>query len=200
MIAKLSGLLDSLGDDWAVVDIGGVGYLVHCSARTLAALPGRGEAVSFHVETHVREDRFELYGFLEAGERDWFKLLQTVQGVGAKMALGILAVLPPQALGLAIAAQDKAALQQASGVGAKLAGRLANDLKDKVGAMIGTDVSGFAAAEVQGGAMADAVSALIHLGYKQTQAAGAVATAARELGDQADVEGLIRGGLQELTR
>ena len=120
MIAKLTGLLDSVGEEWAVVDVNGVGYLVFCSTRTLAQLPGRGEAVSFVIETHIREDHIHLYGFLENAEREWFRLLTTVQGVGAKVALGILSVLAPRDLSDAILAQDKGMITRAPGVGLKL--------------------------------------------------------------------------------
>ena len=131
MIAKLTGLLDSIGEEWAVIDVNGVGYLVFCSTRTLAQLPGRGEAVSFVIETHVREDHIHLYGFLEHAEREWFRLLTTVQGVGAKVGLGILSVLAPRDLSDAILAQDKGMITRAPGVGPKLATRLLTELKDK---------------------------------------------------------------------
>ena len=135
MIAKLTGILDSIGDDWAVIDVGGVGYLVFCSTRTLAQLPGTGEAVSFVIETHIREDHIHLYGFLDQAEREWFKLLTTVQGVGAKVGLGIQSVLGPRELTDAILAQDKGMITRAPGVGPKVATRLLTELKDKVGGM-----------------------------------------------------------------
>ena len=131
MIAKLSGRLDSSGDGWAVIDVGGVGYLVFCAGRTLAAMPGDGGAVSLEIETVVREDQFNLYGFLDGREREWFRLLRTVQSVGAKMALAILGLLSPDELALAIAARDKATLTRVSGVGPKLAERMLTELKDK---------------------------------------------------------------------
>ncbi|HSR55563.1 MAG TPA: Holliday junction branch migration protein RuvA, partial [Alphaproteobacteria bacterium] len=131
MIASLKGLIESVGEDFAVIETGGVGYLVFCSARTLSALPPAGEAAALKIETHVREDHIHLYGFATAAERDWFRLLITVQGVGARVALAILSVLPPSDLGLALAAGDKAALGRAAGVGPKLAQRIVTELKDK---------------------------------------------------------------------
>ena len=133
MIAKLAGVLDSVGEDWAVVDVAGVGYLVYCSARTLRTLPAPGAPVRLFVETHVRQDHIHLFGFVDESERDWFRLLQTVQGVGARVALAILAALGPSDLVVAIAAQDKAAVSQANGVGGKLAGRIVAELRDTVG-------------------------------------------------------------------
>ncbi|MEX0814595.1 MAG: Holliday junction branch migration protein RuvA, partial [Dongiaceae bacterium] len=132
MIAKLTGILESAGSDWAVVDVAGVGYLVHCSARTLARLQGVGGAVSLLIETHVRQDHIHLYGFLDAAERDWFRLLTTVQGVGSRVALAVQSVLPPDELVQAILVQDRAGLTRANGVGPKLAGRIVAELQDKV--------------------------------------------------------------------
>lgn len=205
MIAKLSGLLDSIGEDWAVVDVGGVGYLVFCSARTLANLPAPGAAVTMRIETHVREDHIHLYGFVEAAERDWFRLLTTVQGVGARMALAILSVLSPAQLVQAIAAQDKAALARANGVGPKLAGRIVSELKEKAGrialgeaAHLAAQLGGKAAVPA-GGVPEDAVSALVNLGYGRSEAFGAIAQAARSLGDKAPLEAVIRAGLKELA-
>ncbi len=196
MIAKLSGVLDSAGEDWAVVDVGGVGYRVYCAARTLRALPAPGAPVRLFVETHVREDHIHLFGFVDEAERDWFRLLQTVQGVGARVALAILSVLDPGDLARAIAAQDKAAVSQANGVGGKLAGRIVSELGDAVGGV----VPGPAAAPAPGGPEADAVSALVNLGYRRTQAVAAVAGAARQLGVGARLDSLVRAGLQELAR
>ncbi len=136
MIASLKGVLESVAEESAVVDVGGVGYLVFCSGRTLSNLPRPGEAVRFVVETHVREDHIHLYGFAETGERDWFRLLTTVQGVGAKVALAILSALGPEELVQAVVAQDKAAVSRANGVGPKLAGRIVLELKDKVGGIV----------------------------------------------------------------
>ena len=201
MIAKLAGLLDSVGDDHAVVDVGGVGYLVFCSGRTMRALPAAGQPVVVHIETHVREDHIHLYGFADEAERDWFRLLQSVQGVGARVALAILTVHAPGDLMLIIAAQDKAAVAQANGVGAKLAGRIVTELKDAVGGLAlhpAGAAGGAALAEV--GVEGDAVSALVNLGYRRTEAAMAVAGAARAMAGDAELDVLIRAGLRELGR
>ncbi len=202
MIALLRGLLDSVGDDWAVIDVNGVGYHVFASARTLRALPPTGQSVRLHIETQVREDHIHLFAFAEANERDWFRLLLTVQGVGAKVALAILSALTPDRLAAAIAAQDRTALSQAQGVGPKLAGRLAAELKDKVSAMAFPGQALKARAIADAGAPSiseDAVSALVNLGYKRAEAFGAVARATQRLGDGGDVEALIRAGLKELA-
>ena len=201
MIAKLAGTLDSLGDDWAVIDVGGVGYLVFCSTRTLAQLPRTGKEVSFVIETHIREDHIHLYGFLDQAEREWFKLLTTVQGVGAKVGLAIQSVLGPKELTDAILAQDKGMITRAPGVGPKLATRLLTELRDKVGGMAsGGPALVAAAAEYNDrAAMEDAVSALVNLGYRRGDAFGAVTGAMRSIGGDAGVENLIRAGLKELT-
>ena len=200
MIAKLAGVLDSVGEDWAVIDVAGVGYLVYCSARTLRTLPAPGAPVRLFVETHVRQDHIHLYGFVDESERDWFRLLQTVQGVGARVALAILAALGPSDLVVAIAAQDKAAVSQANGVGGKLAGRIVAELRDTVGDLSLGTVAALDAARVHGGPEADAVSALVNLGYRRTEAVAAVAGAARQLGAGARLDALVRTGLQELGR
>ncbi len=198
MIAKLAGTLDSTNAGGAIVDVGGVGYLVFCSARTLARLPAPGLPVSLIVDTHVREDQISLYGFLDRGEREWFRLLTTVQGVGAKLALAILGVLPADELALALAAQDRVALTRVGGVGPKLATRILTELKDKAGALA---LGSADAPPLQpGGAVADAVSALVNLGYRRVEAHGAVAAAARTLGREAAIGALIRAGLKELGR
>ncbi len=198
MIAKLTGIVDSLGPDWAVIDVGGVGYLVQASARTLSALPQVGGQVALVIETHVREDHIHLYGFADGAERDWFRLLTTVQGVGSKVALGLLGALAAETLTQAIAAGDAATLTRAPGVGAKLAGRIIAVLKDRVAALAMPlpvrRASGFAAQ----GPSEDAVSALVHLGYRRAEAFGAVAQAVRRLGADAPVEEVIRAGLREL--
>jgi len=205
MIAKLTGLLDSIGEDWAVVDVGGVGYLVYCSARTLSQLPGRGEAVSLSVETHVREDHIHLYGFAEPAEREWFRLLTTVQGVGARVGLGILSVLGPRELSDAILAQDRGMITRAQGVGPKLAARILTELKDRVGGLeqfapaAATGATNGAEEGVDRAALEDAVSALVNLGYRRGDAFGAVSGVMRTLGTDAPVEELIRAGLKELT-
>jgi holliday junction DNA helicase RuvA len=203
MIAKLTGRLDFVGRDHVVIDVGGVGYLVRCPARTLAALPAAGETVSIAVETLVREDAIDLYGFVDPAERDWFRLLMTVQGVGAKVALALLSALNAADLAAAIAAEDKTMLTRADGVGPKLATRLAMELKDKVGTM--TLGRALASAPVVAGvpvggdaAAADAVSALVNLGYRRPEAAGAVERAMKKLGKGARVEALIPAGLKEL--
>lgn len=209
MIAKLRGILDSSGDDWIIIDVQGVGYLAWCSARTLGRIPARGEPVTLLIETVVREDSITLYGFMTEGERDWFRLLQTVQGVGARVAMAVLSVLTPDELAQAIAVQDKTALTRANGVGKKLAERISNELKDKVGtlaaaattAALATDGKGGAAPGPQGsGELADAVSALTNLGYRPADAYTAVAKAARDLGAEADLARLIKAGLKELAR
>jgi Holliday junction DNA helicase RuvA len=201
MIGRLRGLLDSQGADHLVIDVGGVGYLVHCSARTLAALPGTGEALDLHVETQVRAESITLYGFADTGERSWFRVLQQVQGVGARVALGVLSVLTPEELARAVASQDKAALTRASGVGPRLAGRILSELKDRLaGELAGAALP---AQAVPGGAVdgaaAGAVSALVNLGYGRSEAHAAIGKAAASLGKQATVEALIRAGLQELA-
>ncbi len=202
MIGKLSGRVDSIADDRVLIDVGGVGYVVFCSTRTLAALPAAGEAASLLIETHVREDHIHLYGFVDAMEQDWFTLLQSVQGVGARVALGILSALAPADLAQAIAAGEATALTRANGVGAKLAARIVNELKDKV-----TNIAAFPGA-VAGGApptgsdpvTSDAVSALVHLGYRPSEAMSAVAAAARRHGGDAEVAEIIRDSLKELAR
>ena len=202
MIAKLAGVVDQIGPEGAVIDVGGVGYLAFCSTRTTSRLPAAGSPASLLIETHVREDYIHLYGFIDAAERDWFRRLTTVQGVGARLALAILSAMAPEQLGLAILAQDKAALTRADGVGARLAARIVNELRDKVGATVAATapVTTMPAADADAGPTADAVSALVNLGYPRTEAYGAVATAARRLGSSADAGALIRAGLQELAR
>ncbi len=197
MIAKLRGVLDSLGDGSAVVDVGGVGYLVYCSSATLAALPPRGQTVTLSIETVVREDHIHLYGFAEEQEREWFRLLQTVQSVGARLALAILGALPAAELAACIAAQDRAGLTRAPGVGPKLAARILSELRDKAPTMPGAAAMPAAAG---GAADADAVAALVNLGYRPTEAHGAVSGAVRTLGPDAPVEALIRAGLRELAQ
>lgn len=209
MIAKLSGRVDSLGRDCAVVDVGGVGYLVYCSARTLARL-APGTSASLLVETHVREDHIHLYGFGEAAERDWFQLLTTVQGVGAKVALAILSALDTDELARAVAAGDRAALSRAFGVGAKLAGRIASELRDKVvdflasPQAVAAGTPGGRRAAGLPGAIGDAVSALVNLGFGAAEALDAVSRAAADAtaADAAApaVETLIRGALATLGR
>ncbi len=199
MIAKLTGRFDSADEGHVVIDVGGVGYLVFCSARTLARMQ-QGDTVTLLVETQVREDGINLYGFLDAAERHWFRLLIGIQGVGPRVALAIQSVVAPQDLMLAVAAGDKAVLMRAAGVGAKLAARIASELKDKVAAM---PVSGEALRDAtiapQHGPAADAISALINLGFRPVEATAAVGSVAGRLGAGAAVEALIRGGLAELS-
>jgi len=205
MIGKLKGIVDSYGADYIILDVGGVGYQVHCSARTLAALPGTGEAATLSIETHVREDQIKLFGFASDMEREWFRLLQTVQGVGAKVALSVLGTLKIPDLASAVAMRDKAAISRAPGVGPKVAERIVTELKDKVPAFATIDP---AAVHLAGALdekraprpVMDAVSALVNLGYGQPQAAVAIAAAARSAGDGADTATLIRQGLRELAK
>ena len=204
MIGKLRGIVDSYAGDSIVLDVGGVGYVVQCSARTLQALPRPGEAASLSIETHVREDAIRLYGFRSDDERDWFRLLQNVQGVGAKVALAILGMGPVGELAAAIALQDRAAISRAPGVGARLAARITAELKDKMPALGSVDptVARLAGEEPARGtppAVHDAISALVNLGYARPQAAAAVATGIKALGDAAEAPALIRRGLKELA-
>jgi Holliday junction DNA helicase RuvA len=205
MIGKLKGILDTYGEDFVIVDVGGVGYLVHCSARTLQALPARGEAVTLAIETHVREDQIKLFGFLSDMEREWFRLLQTVQGVGTKVALAVLSTLKPADLATAIAMRDKATVQRSPGVGAKVAERIVTELKDKAPAYADVDpavvrLSGQLEEKRAPQPITDAVSALVNLGYGQPQAAAAIAAASRSAGEGAETKQLIRLGLKELGR
>lgn len=199
MIAKLSGRLDATGEDWAVVDVGGVGYLVHCSSRTLAALGEVGEGCTVHTELQVSENDMRLLGFAEQAERDWFRLLTGVQGVGSKVGLAILSALSTGELRDACGKGDAAMVARAQGVGPKLAGRIVNELKDKAGAMPGGS-GGFApsaAAAPAGSKGADAASALENLGFKPAVAAQAVARALEELGEGASEGDLIRVALKK---
>jgi holliday junction DNA helicase RuvA len=211
VIGKLTGTLDSVAGDAAVIDVNGVGYVVHAASRTLSRLGPTGTPVSLLIETHVREDAINLYGFWDHTERDWFRLLTTVQGVGAKVALAILGVLSPDDLSLAIAAQDKAPVTRAPGVGPKLAARIVAELKDKAGNIaLGAGAIAPAAAingsgkplngKSERGPVEDAVSALVNLGYRRAEAYGAVAKAARELGERPSLDALIRAGLKELSQ
>ena len=204
MIGKLKGLVDSFDEDGLIVDVSGVGYLVAASARTLRSLPPAGEAVTLHIETQVREDAIRLFGFHTVGERDWFRLLQGVQGVGAKVALGILGALSGDALSMAIAKQDKAMMARAPGVGPKLAVRLVLELKDKAPASSVADFAGAAISSELGSkfpkAAEDALLALTGLGYARPQAAAAVAKGLSALGADAQAPALIRAGLKELAQ
>jgi Holliday junction DNA helicase RuvA len=210
MIGKLRGIVDTIGADHAIIDTGGVGYEVACSSRTLAALPPPGEPVTLSIETHVREDAIKLYGFLTQVERSWFRLLQSVQGVGAKVALSILSTLDTGQLASAIALQDKSMVTRAPGVGPKVALRIVNELKDKapplaISAVAGSEVpaASLNGAKVTAPAvlpMAEAVSALVNLGYQPIQANAAVAAALQKAGEAPQTETLIRLSLKELAR
>ncbi len=205
MIGKLKGVVDSFGTDFLILDVHGVGYQVHCSARTLTMLPAPGEAATLSIETYVREDQIKLFGFASDAEREWFRLLQTVQGVGAKVALSVLSTLKVSELATAIAMRDKAAVSRSPGVGAKVAERIVTELKDKVPAFADVDpgavhLAGALDEKRAPRPVMDAVSALVNLGYGQPQAAAAIAAAARNVGDAADVQTLIRQGLKELAK
>ena len=205
MIGKLRGVIDSYGEDWVILDVGGVGYQVSCSSRTLQALPAVGEAATLSIETYVREDMIRLFGFASDLEREWFRLLQTVQGVGARVAVAVLGTLRPGDLATAIALQDKAALARAPGVGKKVAERIVAELRDKAPAYSSADpmVVRLQAELEEHRAprpVADAVSALVNLGYAQVQASAAIAAASRSAGEAANAETLIRLGLKELAR
>ena len=206
MIGKLKGVVDEIGEDYVIVDVHGVGYVAHCSMRTLAALPGAGEAVTLFIETYVREDMIRLYGFRSALEREWFLLLlNNVQGVGAKVALAILSTLEPPDLANAIALRDIAMVSRAPGVGKKVAERIVTELKNKAPAFAGS-ASGTIGLKQELGEgvapapIADAVSALVNLGYSRDIAANAVAAALKAAGEGADLAKLIRLGLKELAR
>ena len=205
MIGKLKGIVDAVGEGHAIIDVGGVGYEVQASARTLRALQA-GQAVSLAIETHVREDAIRLFGFTSEVERAWFRMLQTIQGVGAKVALAVLGTLSPQDLANAIALQNWAAVEQSPGVGKKLAQRIVAELKDKAPALsvagLNVPASGRkgGSASTENSAVAEAISALTNLGYQPGLASQAVAAAMAELGEEADTPKLIRRGLKELAR
>jgi holliday junction DNA helicase RuvA len=203
VIAKLAGIVDHIGADMAVIDVHGVGYLAFCSARTLGCLPSAGSAARLLIETHVRDDHIHLYGFIDAAERDWFRRLTTVQGVGPRLAIALLSIAEPDQLALAILAQDKAALARAEGVGARLAARIVNELRDKIDGLPTTAAGASAAPSPPlgpDGSIADAVSALVNLGYRAGEAYGAVAAVAQRAGQASDVAALIKAALQELAQ
>ncbi|WP_417815336.1 Holliday junction branch migration protein RuvA [Thalassospira alkalitolerans] len=228
MIAKLRGIVDFIGEDSVIIDVNGVGYLVFASRRTLSMLPQKGGEAGLMIETHVREDHIHLYGFADNAEKQWFALLTTVQGVGAKVALALLSVLSPTDLLRALAAQDTTALCRAPGIGPKVATRIVGELKDKAaklnlgpvaapvatGAPTATTSSKKSAKQAKGGGidavgmepvvddgvvLADAVSALVNLGYGRSEAFGAVGKAAQQAGDDKTLDTLIRLGLKELS-
>ena len=203
MIAKLTGIIDSIGDAFVVVDVSGVGYLVFASGRTLDALPSVGDPVSLLIETHIREDHIHLFGFMEAQEREMYKILLGVQGVGAKVGLGILGALSPSAIQTAIASGDKAAITLAPGVGPKLAVRILTELKDKVGSFgfeMPSHSNTLSKASGASSDFSDAVSALQNLGYSTSEAHTAVIKGQNGLGSDAKVEALIGFGLKELSK
>ncbi len=205
MIGKLKGMIESYGEDSVILDVNGVGYEVHCSARTLQELPGVGQPATLSIETHVREDQIRLFGFVTEIEREWFRLLQTVQGVGAKVALSVLGTLKASELASAIAMRDKAMVARAPGVGPKVAERIVTELKDKAPAYTNVDpalvrLSGALDDKRAPAPVTDAVSALVNLGYGQAQAAAAIAAAARSAGEGAEATTLIRLGLRELAK
>jgi Holliday junction DNA helicase RuvA len=195
MIARLSGTLDDFGPDWAVIDVGGVGYLVHCSAKTLDALGLRGDTVTVHTELQVSENDMRLIGFSSGAEREWFRLLTGIQGVGSKMALAVLSALSIDELQRACGSGDAAMVARAQGVGPKLAGRIVNELKDKAGALPSAAGAPMGAVPA-GSASADAVSALQNLGFKPNVATIAVARAIEELGEGAGLNELVRVALK----
>jgi Holliday junction DNA helicase RuvA len=195
MIARLSGTLEDFGPDWAIIDVQGVGYLVHCSARTLQALGIRGDRAVVFTDLQVSENDMRLIGFASASERDWFRLLTAVQGVGSKVALAILSALTTDELQRACAGGDSAMVARANGVGPKLASRIVNELKDKAGALPTPTGIAIAAAPA-GSATADAVSALQNLGFKPPVASAAVAQAVDELGEDAGLNDLVRVALK----
>lgn len=204
MIGKLTGIIDEVGEDFAVIDVGGVGYVVHCSARVLSNLPVAGQRTTLHVETQMREDSIKLFGFTSSEEREWFRLLQTVQGVGAKVALSLLSSQTTHELGKAIAFGDKTQIGRAQGVGPKLAARIAAELKDKAVTLSVGGSRDLGGASVVGiapiaGAAREAVSALVNLGYSQMQAAQAVATVVARDGEAMPLPQLIRESLRAMS-
>lgn len=211
MIAKLTGVIDSTALSSMILDVNGVGYLVHASSRTLSRIGGKGVNCSLLIETVIREDQFTLYGFADAVEKEWFQILCTVQGVGAKVALAILSAVSPEQLPMVIAAQDKAAIRRADGVGDKLATRIVTELKEKAGkialgaaatqqAESARGKTGKAAlTDIPKSVSNDAVSALINLGYSRVEAFSAVANVIRDRGDDAALGDVIRESLKELS-
>lgn len=205
MIGKLKGTIDEIAEDHCIIDVHGVGYVAFCSSRTLSNLGGTGEAAILHIETYVREDMIRLYGFGSGLEREWFRLLQSVQGVGAKVSLAVLSTLTPSELANAIALRDIAMVSRAPGVGKKVAERIVTELKSKAPAFAG-EASGTIGLKqdlgegVAPAPVADAVSALTNLGYSRDIAANAVAAALKTAGEDADSAKLIRLGLKELAR
>ena len=200
MIAKLTGVLDSIGDDNAIIDVGGVGYLVFCSKRTLGTFGRAGDPISVLIETHVREDHIHLYGFADRVENDWFCLLTTVQGVGAKVALAILGTLTPDELSNSMIAEDKVILTRAPGVGPRLAVRILAELREKAAELsIIKHVELDTKSDEEAAVVSDAISVLVNLGYGRSAAFKAVSNAVQTLGESASVEILVKAGLKELS-
>ncbi|WP_417687027.1 Holliday junction branch migration protein RuvA [Roseibium sp.] len=205
MIGKLKGTIDSYGEDYVILDVHGVGYQVHCPSRVLQSLPRAGEAAVLSIETLVREDLIRLYGFSDDTGREWFRLLMTVQGVGAKVALAILGILKASEIANAIALGDKATISRAPGVGKRVAERIISELKDKAPSYASVDAETISVSQtvkdnVAVRPVAEAVSALTNLGYGQPQASAAVARAIQSAGEDASTETLIRLGLKELAQ
>jgi Holliday junction DNA helicase RuvA len=205
MIGKLTGIIDSFGVDTVILDVHGVGYVVSCSAKTLEALPARGSTATLFIETQIRDDQIRLVGFTTEVEREWFRLLLTVQGVGSKVALSVLGTLNASELASAVALQDKAMIARSPGVGPKVAARIAAELKDRAPGITSVDMGVIRLQSELGAKIApkpasEAVSALVNLGYGQMQASAAIAAAMREAGESAETARLIRLGLKELAR
>ncbi|MEO8713407.1 MAG: Holliday junction branch migration protein RuvA [Acetobacteraceae bacterium] len=199
MIALLTGRVVQREEGSCIVDVNGVGYLVHASTRTLSALPPAAEPARLLIETHVREDAILLYGFIDSAERDWFRLLTTVQGVGGRVALSVLSALSPRDLVAAIAGGDRASLTRAPGIGARLAVRLLTELRDKAGAMP-SSAGVTPGVPIAPGLEGDALSALVNLGYRPIEARPALARVTERLGQDAPLDALIREGLKELSQ
>ncbi len=200
MIASLNGVVQWVGTESVVIDVAGVGYLVQCSSRTLGSLSAPGQPVRMKVETQMRDSAIHLYGFSDEGEREWFRLLMTVQGVGARVALAVLSELVPAQLAQAVAAQDRVPVTQAVGVGAKIAGRIVSELKDRIGDLPGADAVPVRIEDAEGRLSGDAVSALVNLGFARIDAHGAVARAERDLGVDVGLDDLVRAGLRDLSQ
>jgi Holliday junction DNA helicase RuvA len=201
VIARLTGRIDALEDGRCIIDVNGVGYLVHASTRTLSALPAPPETARLLVETHVREEAILLYGFFDAAERDWFRLLTTVQGVGGRVALSVLSVLSPRELTAAIAAGDRASLTRVPGVGARLAARLSTELRDKAGAIpTATSASSAAAPSATPSMAEDTISALLNLGYRRQEVHPVVAQVIERAGPAVTLDAVLRDSLRELAQ
>jgi len=211
MIGKLRGIIDNIDDDSVILDVGGIGYHVFCSSRTLQALPPVGETAQLIIETHVREDHIHLYGFPDSVERDWFRLLLTVQGVGNKIALAILSAYAPEQLAHGILAKDTAAFRAIGGIGPKLAERIVTELKDKVtklptrgfgiqDSVVGKKKSESRTQTPETSLTDDAISALVNLGYTRSEAYTAALKAGQNAGSKAGLDQLIKLSLKELVR